>query len=106
MSTPAPQPSVRRPAYRLVRRPRPAVPELVADPVQQRVIGHRDGPLLVVGGPGTGKTTVLVESVAARIAEGTDPERILVLTFGRRGAAALRDRIEARIADDPGRIAR
>ncbi|PWK50648.1 UvrD-like helicase family protein [Actinoplanes xinjiangensis] len=95
---------MRRPTYRLVRRPRPVVPELPADPVQRRVTGHTSGPLLVVGGPGTGKTSVLVESVAARIAEGTDPERILILTFGRRSAAALRDRIEARIADDPGRI--
>jgi superfamily I DNA/RNA helicase/RecB family exonuclease len=95
---------VRRPTYRLVRRPRPVTPELPVDPVQRRVVEHTSGPLLVVGGPGTGKTSILVESVAARIAEGTDPERILVLTFGRRGAAALRDRIEARIADDPGRI--
>ncbi|MDI6099640.1 ATP-dependent DNA helicase [Actinoplanes sp. NEAU-A12] len=104
MSTPVSLPPVRRPNYRLVRRPRPVVPELPADPVQRRVTEHTAGPLLVIGGPGTGKTSVLVESVAARIAEGVDPERILVLTFGRRGAAALRDRIEARIADDPGRI--
>ncbi|WUJ12425.1 PD-(D/E)XK nuclease family protein [Actinoplanes sp. NBC_00393] len=80
------------------------VPELPVDPVQRRAVEHTTGPLLVIGGPGTGKTSVLVEAVAARIAEGTDPERILVLTFGRRGAAALRDRIEARVADDPGRI--
>jgi superfamily I DNA/RNA helicase/RecB family exonuclease len=104
VSTPVSPAPVRRPTYRLVRRPRPVTPELPVDPVQRRVVEHTSGPLLVVGGPGTGKTSMLVESVAARIAEGTDPERILVLTFGRRGAAALRDRIEARIADDPGRI--
>ena len=51
----------------------------------------------MMGGPGTGKTTTLVESVAARVAEGVEPDHILVLTFGRRAAAALRDRIEARI---------
>ncbi|WP_344315787.1 UvrD-helicase domain-containing protein, partial [Actinoplanes couchii] len=88
----------------MVRRPRPVLPELPADPVQRRVIAHTTGPLLVLGGPGTGKTSVLVESVAARITEGVDPERVLVLTFGRRSAAALRDRIEARVADEPGRI--
>ncbi|WP_203724757.1 ATP-dependent DNA helicase [Actinoplanes durhamensis] len=104
MSTPASSPAVRRPAYRLVRRPRPAVPALRGDDRQHYVADHVDGPLLVVGGPGTGKTTTLVESVAARIAEGVDPERILILTFGRRGATALRDRIEARIAGTPGRI--
>jgi superfamily I DNA/RNA helicase/RecB family exonuclease len=104
VSTPAPSSAARRPAYRLVRRPAPVAPPLLDDPLQRYATAHVDGPLLVVGGPGTGKTTVLVESVAARIAEGVDPERILVLTFGRRGAGALRDRIEARIAGDPGRI--
>ena len=62
------------------------------------MVAHTAGPMLVVGGPGTGKTSTLVEAVAARVAEGVDPERILVLTFGRRGATDLRQRIEARIA--------
>ncbi|MCU7730644.1 UvrD-helicase domain-containing protein, partial [Actinoplanes sp. KI2] len=88
----------------MVRRPATALPALRADELQRYVSEHVDGPLLVVGGPGTGKTTMLVEAVAARIAEGVDPERILILTFGRRGAMALRDRIEARIAGDRGRI--
>ncbi|MEV4717874.1 ATP-dependent DNA helicase [Micromonospora noduli] len=77
-----------------------------ADPVQAEVVGHTDGPMLVLGGPGTGKTSTLVEAVAARVAEGVDPERILVLTFGRRGATALRQRIEARIAQDGHRVLR
>ncbi|GAB2816127.1 ATP-dependent DNA helicase [Streptomyces chlorus] len=53
--------------------------------------------MLVLAGPGTGKTTTLVESVAARIARGGDPERILVLTFSRRAAVELRDRMALRI---------
>ncbi|WP_415624402.1 ATP-dependent helicase [Phytohabitans flavus] len=85
-------------AYRLVRRPAEAVPERLQDPLQGHVVGHTDGPLLVVGGPGTGKTGTLVEAVAARVEAGTDPERILVLTFGRRSATSLRERIEARVA--------
>jgi superfamily I DNA/RNA helicase/RecB family exonuclease len=86
------------PRYRLVR---PAVPEATAapalDPAQLAVVAHREGPLLVIGGPGTGKTTALVEAVAARVAERVEPDHILVLTFGRRAAAMLRDRIEARL---------
>ncbi|MEU4676737.1 ATP-dependent DNA helicase [Micromonospora sp. NPDC023737] len=77
-----------------------------ADPVQAEVIGHTDGPMLVRGGPGTGKTSTLIEAVAARVAEGVDPERILVLTFSRRGATALRHRIEARVARDGHRVLR
>ncbi|HYN94694.1 MAG TPA: ATP-dependent helicase, partial [Pilimelia sp.] len=97
-----------RAAYRLVRRPaggpaRGPVPA-AEDPIQRYVVGHADGPLLVLGGPGTGKTTTLVEAVAARVAAGADPERVLVLTFGRRGATALRHRIEARVAGAAGRV--
>jgi superfamily I DNA/RNA helicase/RecB family exonuclease len=60
------------------------------------VVDHDTGPLLVLAGPGTGKTTTLVESVAARIARGGDPERILVLTFSRKAAVELRDRMALR----------
>ncbi|OLZ67166.1 DNA helicase UvrD [Streptomyces sp. IMTB 2501] len=67
------------------------------DAAQRTVVDHRSGPLLVLAGPGTGKTTTLVESVAARIAEGADPERILVLTFSRKAAVDLRDRMALRI---------
>lgn len=60
------------------------------------MVDHEAGPLLVLAGPGTGKTTTLVESVAARIARGQDPERILVLTFSRKAAMELRDRMVLR----------
>ena len=53
--------------------------------------GH--GPLLVLAGPGTGKTTTLVEAVAARVDAGTRPDQILTLTFSRRAAGELRTRI-------------
>ncbi|MFD4877264.1 ATP-dependent helicase [Streptomyces sp. NPDC058420] len=86
-----------RGAYRLVRTPptRPAPPRL--DAPQRSVVDHGTGPLLVLAGPGTGKTTTLVESVAARIARGGDPARILVLTFSRKAAVELRDRMALRI---------
>ncbi|MGC1209952.1 MAG: UvrD-helicase domain-containing protein, partial [Micromonospora sp.] len=76
------------------------------DPLQAEVVAHAGGPMLVVGGPGTGKTSTLIHAVAARVAEGVDPERILVLTFSRRGATDLRHHIEARIAGDGHRVVR
>jgi superfamily I DNA/RNA helicase/RecB family exonuclease len=86
------------PALRLVRVPRAGVAAPRLDAAQQAVVDHPGGPLLVLAGPGTGKTTTLVESVVARIDAGVDPERILVLTFGRRAAAELRERVTARLA--------
>src|SRR4051812_19253735 len=70
----------------------------VLDQAQQRVVDHRAGPLLVLAGPGTGKTTTIVEAVVARIEGGLDPEQVLVLTFARKAAAELRERITARLA--------
>ncbi|MFJ4469042.1 ATP-dependent helicase [Streptomyces sp. NPDC089424] len=86
-----------RGAYRLVRTPpaRSDPPRL--DAAQRAVVDHGAGPMLVLAGPGTGKTTTLVESVAARVARGADPERILVLTFSRKAAVELRDRMALRI---------
>lgn len=66
------------------------------------MVDHTAGPLLVLAGPGTGKTTTLVESVAARVAAGTDPHRILVLTFSRKAAVELRDRTALRLGGAPG----
>src|SRR5258708_29435671 len=56
------------PAYRLVRRPVPAsaVPPALDD-AQQRVVSHAGGPLLVLAGPGPGKTTALGEAGGHRI---------------------------------------
>ena len=64
--------------------------------VQRRVISHRHSPLVVVGGPGTGKTTLLIESALARINEGQDPNTILLLTYGRERASELRDAVALR----------
>ncbi|WP_405924080.1 ATP-dependent helicase [Streptomyces sp. NBC_00035] len=86
-----------RGAYRLVRTPPDRVDPPRLDAGQRSVVDHKGGPLLVLAGPGTGKTTTLVESVAARIARGGDPERVLVLTFSRKAAVELRDRMALRI---------
>ncbi|MFF9159739.1 UvrD-helicase domain-containing protein [Streptomyces longwoodensis] len=86
-----------RGAYRLVRTPVARVDPPELDAAQRAVVDHRTGPLLVLAGPGTGKTTTLVESVAARVARGADSARILVLTFSRKAAVELRDRMALRM---------
>jgi superfamily I DNA/RNA helicase/RecB family exonuclease len=90
--------SARSPGFQLVRRPVAADPPPALDQAQRAVVAHTRGPLLVLGGPGTGKTTTVVEAVAARVAAGTELDRVLVLTFGRRAAGALRHRIARRVA--------
>src|SRR6266705_678556 len=89
---------IQPPAYRLVRRPvQPSSPPRL-DQDQLRVVSHSGGPLLVLAGPGTGKTTAIVEAVAGRIRDrGTDPGRVLVLTFSRKAAEELRERITLRL---------
>ncbi|MFE7623552.1 ATP-dependent helicase [Streptomyces sp. NPDC057509] len=83
--------------YRLVRTLPGSVEPPLLDAAQRAVVDHPGGPLLVLAGPGTGKTTTLVEAVAARIARGADPARVLVLTFSRKAAVELRDRMAARL---------
>ncbi len=86
------------PAYRLVRRPVPSAGPPSLDQDQLRVVNHSGGPLLVLAGPGTGKTTAIVETVTGRITgRGTDPGRVLVLTFSRKAAEELRERITMRL---------
>jgi DNA helicase II / ATP-dependent DNA helicase PcrA len=72
------------------------VVSLTAD--QQEAVTHPGGPLLVIAGAGTGKTTVLVERVAWLAREGGVPvESVLALTFSTAAADELRERIEDRV---------
>ena len=65
------------------------------NPEQQTAATHGDGPLLIVAGAGTGKTTTLAARVAWLIAERRiRPERILLLTFSRRAAREMLGRAE------------
>lgn len=81
--------------------PRTVLDEVRLDPEQARAVAVRqgDGPLVVLGAPGTGTTTVLVESVAARVLrDGVRPDGVLVLAPSRAAAAALRQRIGQRLS--------
>lgn len=82
---------------RLDLEPPPPAPPPVLDAEQRAVVAHEHGPLLVLAGPGTGKTTTIVEAVVARLAAGTAPDAVLALTFGRKAAGELRDRVVARL---------
>ena len=83
---------------RLERRPEPPEAAPALDAGQERVVAHRSGPLRVLGAAGTGRTTALVEAVAARLGEGADPASLLVLVADRRAARDVRSRLARRVA--------
>ena len=61
--------------------------------VQKEVINHGKGPIRVCAGPGSGKTAVLVERVKELAKSGVAPERILAVTFTKKAAQEMADRI-------------
>ena len=73
---------------------------------QQAAVDSRGGGLLVSAAAGSGKTRVLVERLLARVEEGADIDRFLVITYTKAAAAELRGRIveelSRRLADRPG----
>ena len=70
-----------------------AAPAITLSTQQSSVVEHRNSPIIALGAPGTGKTTVLIHSALARINEGQNPDSILLITFGRESASDLRDAI-------------
>ncbi len=71
------------------------------NPEQQKAVDYLEGPLLVLAGPGTGKTQLLSAKVA-RILEATDANasNVLCLTFTEAGAENMRDRLRTMIGKD------
>lgn len=64
-------------------------------PAQVQAVRHRGGPLLVLAGPGTGKTRTLTYRLAQLIAEGTaTPDHFLSITFTNKAADEIRSRVE------------
>jgi DNA helicase II / ATP-dependent DNA helicase PcrA len=62
---------------------------------QKKAVSHLDGPLLIVAGAGTGKTTVITSKIAWLIMEqGIKPEEVLALTFTEKSAAEMEERID------------
>ena len=71
------------------------------DPEQRDVVEHAQGPLLVLGGPGTGKTTALIERFVA-LAQDSAPERVLLLVPNRAQKIALQGLLTERLLLDEG----
>src|SRR5712672_1185413 len=70
------------------------------NPEQRRAVEHghpaflQAGPLLIIAGAGSGKTSTLAHRVAHLFVNGIDPRRMLLLTFSRRAAAEMIRRVE------------
>jgi superfamily I DNA/RNA helicase len=66
---------------------------------QRTVCLHLDGPVLVIGGPGSGKTTVIRHRYEQLVRNGVDPGNILLTTFSRDAVAELKERIATDTGD-------
>ncbi|HTQ26178.1 MAG TPA: ATP-dependent helicase [Candidatus Binataceae bacterium] len=69
------------------------------NPSQLAAVTHRDGPILVIAGAGSGKTRTLIYRVARLIESGVPPGAILLLTFTRRAAQEMLRRVESLVGD-------
>ena len=71
---------------------------------QMEAVMHKDGPLLVLAGAGSGKTTVLIARVAKLIESGVRPWNILTITFTNKAADELKNRLITKLGTDAAEV--
>jgi DNA helicase-2/ATP-dependent DNA helicase PcrA len=74
---------------------------LKLNPEQLRAVEHGDGPLLIIAGPGSGKTRVITQRIVhlLRHAPGLEPRNILALTFTEKAAGEMKSRVRQALPD-------